>query len=61
MPPPPGHPHNAIVTYYRLLRENNRAGPIHIAMRPVPLGGLVAQEGGIISFKKPEHNGENCR
>ena len=36
-PPPLGHPPFAIVLYY--LFGN-------IAMRPVPLGGLVAQEGG---------------
>lgn len=39
-PPPLGHPPFAIVLYY-LFGD--------IAMRPVPLGGLVAQEGAIMS------------
>jgi hypothetical protein len=47
MPPSLGHPHNAIVTYYRLRKKNSdQPHNVPIAMRPVPLGGLVAQEGG---------------
>jgi len=37
-PPPLGHPPIAMVLYYPYYGA--------IAMRPVPLGGLVAQEGG---------------